>query len=119
MDTDRPNFFAGPYIDRRAEAREAADWLEAALADARTFFILGRGTTHLIRKEPRPGIEFLSSADPVLRGLDPRRLVLLGWFKGMRCVLAEIDPLTPFEVPQGAAFEELRALAPGLPADEG
>jgi NAD+ diphosphatase len=55
----------------------------------------------------------------VLGGLDPRRLVLLGWFKGMRCVLAEIDPHTPFEVPEGAAFEELRALAPGLPADEG
>src|SRR5579862_3845902 len=54
MDKDRPNFFAGPYVDRRAEAREAADWLEAALADERTGFILGRGTTHLIRKEPRP-----------------------------------------------------------------
>ena len=119
MDKDRPNFFAGPYIDRRVEAREAADWLEAALADERTVFILGRGTTQLIRKEPRPTIEFIGGTHAVLRGLDPRRLVLLGWFKGMRCVLAEIDPHTPFDVPEGAAFEELRALAPGLPADEG
>jgi NAD+ diphosphatase len=119
MDKDRPNFFAGPYIDRRAEAREAADWLEAALGDEQTFFIIGRGTAQLVRKEPRPTIEFVRGTHSALRGLDPRRLVLLGWFKGMRCVLAEVDPHMPFEIPEGAAFEELRALAPGLPADEG
>ena len=119
MDKDRPNFFAGPYIDRRAEAREAADWLDAALSDEQTFFILARGTTQLVRKEPRLTIEFLSGTHSVLRGLDPRRLVLLGWFKGTRCVLVEIDQHTPFEIPEGTAFEELRALAPGLPADEG
>jgi NAD+ diphosphatase len=119
MDKDRPNFFSGPYVDRRTEAREAADWLEAALADERTSFILGRGTTQLIRKEPQTTIEFLSGSHAVLRGLDPRRLVLLGWYKGTRVVLAEIDPHTPFDVPEGAAFEELRALAPGLPAEEG
>jgi NAD+ diphosphatase len=119
MDKDRPNFFAGPYIDRRAEAREAADWLEAALGDEQSFFIIGRGTAQLVRKEPRPTIEFVRGTHSALRGLDPRRLVLLGWFKGMRCVLAEVDPHMPFEIPEGAAFEELRALAPGLPADEG
>jgi NAD+ diphosphatase len=119
MDKDRPNFFAGPYIDRRAEAREAADWLEAALGDEQTSFIIGRGTAQLVRKEPRPMIEFVRGTHSALRGLDPRRLVLLGWFKGMRCVLAEVDPHMPFEIPEGAAFEELRALAPGLPADEG
>ncbi len=118
MDKDRPNFFAGSYVERRAEAREAADWLEAALADERGGFILGRGTTHLIRKEPRPTIEFLPHTHPVLRGLDPRRFVLLGWFREQRCVLVELDPLAPFEPPGGTSFEELRPLAPGLPADE-
>jgi NAD+ diphosphatase len=118
MDKDRPNFFAGPYIDRRAELRESPDWLEAALADPDTQFTLGRGTTHLMRKAPRPAIEFLSGSHPGLRGLDPSRFVLLGWFRGARSVLAEIDPHAPFEAPPGTDFEELRALAPGLPADE-
>ncbi len=118
MDTDRHNFFSGPYIDRRAEAREASDWLEAALADPQTIFILGRGTTHLMRREPRPAIEFVPASHPALNGLDPRRLVLLGWFQGLRCLLAELDPAVSIDVPAGSGFEELRALAPGLPADE-
>lgn len=118
MDTDRPNFFAGPYIDRRAEAREDPDWLESALADPQLKLIVGRGTTHLIRKEPGPAIEFLPATLPVFRELDPRRFVLLGWFRDARCLLAEIDPHAPFEAPPGTSFEELRPLAPGLPADE-
>ncbi len=118
MDPDRPNFFAGPYIERRAEEREAADWLEVALADAQTRVVVGRGTAQLVRKEPQPTVEFLPGNHPLLRNLDPRRLIFLGWFHGSRCLLAEIDPLTPFEAPAGTAFEELRALAPGLPADE-
>jgi NAD+ diphosphatase len=118
MDPDKPNFFAGPYIDRRAEEREAADWLEAALADERALFVVSRGTAQLVRKEAQPAVEFLPRTHPLLGGLDPRRLVLLGWFRGSRCLLAEIDPLTPFETPQGTSFDELRALAPGLPADE-
>ena len=118
MDPDRPNFFAGPYIDRRAEERESADWLEAALADDLALFVVSRGTAQLVRKEAQPAIEFLPPSHPLLRGIDPRRLVLLGWFRGSRCLLAEIDSLTPFEVPAGTGFEELRALAPGLPADE-
>ncbi|MFN5010079.1 MAG: hypothetical protein ACK5F5_02510, partial [Gammaproteobacteria bacterium] len=42
------NFLAGPYIDRRAESREAPDWQEAALADPDTLFLLARGTAHPI-----------------------------------------------------------------------
>jgi len=118
MDPDRPNFFSGPYIDRRAEERETADWLEAALADDRALFVVSRGTAQLVRKEAQPAIEFLPPSHPLLSGLDPRRLVLLGWFRGSRCLLVEIDPLTPFEPPPGTSFDELRALAPGLPADE-
>ena len=118
MDPDRPNFFSGPHIDRRAEERETADWLEAALADERALFVVSRGTAQLVRKESQPAIEFLPPSHPLLSGLDPRRLVLLGWFRGSRCLLVEIDPLTPFEPPAGTSFDELRALAPGLPADE-
>src|SRR5215831_15392826 len=118
MDTDRPNFFSGPYIERRTEIRESADWLEAALADPRTRIVITRGTTHLMRRAPDLTIEFLPTSHSLLRELDPRRLVLLGWFRGARCVLAELDPQAPFEASPETGFEELRALAPGLPADE-
>ncbi len=118
MDTDRPNFFSGPYIERRAEAREAPDWLEAALADESTLFVIGRGTTHLMRKKPQPAIEFVAGTHPVLRGVDPRNFVLLGWFRGVRCVLVDLDAATIVDVPAETGFEELRPLAPQLPAEE-
>jgi NAD+ diphosphatase len=118
MDKDRPNFFAGPYIERRAEEREAPDWLETALADDSALIVLGQGTGQLVRKEPRLAVEFVRRTHPLLQGLDPRNFVLLGWFRGARCLLAEIDPQARVEPASGTSFEELRALAPGLPADE-
>src|SRR5215467_1688443 len=90
MDTARPNFFSSSAIDRRAEAREDPNWLQAALSDETTRFVLSRGTTQLLRKEPGAAIEFVSSRHPALRGLDPNRFVLLGWFEGRRCVLVEL-----------------------------
>jgi NAD+ diphosphatase len=117
MEDDRPNFFAGPYIDRCAEAREGADWLAAALTDPGTRFLLARGTTQLLHKEPL-AIDFVPAGDPLLRNLHPSSCVLLGWFHGFRCVLVELDPAADVQTPPGTAFEELRALAPGLPADE-
>ena len=35
MDQHRPNFLSGPYIDRRAEAREDEHWIAQARADRR------------------------------------------------------------------------------------
>ena len=29
-----PNFFAGPYIDRQSDARDASDWRARAAADS-------------------------------------------------------------------------------------
>ena len=48
MDSGRPNFFAGPYIDRRAEEREDVEWARAALEDPQTLYLLGSGTWHLV-----------------------------------------------------------------------
>jgi len=118
MDHARPNFFSGPYIDRRAEAREEAGWLEAARSDHATLYMLGRGTTQLVRTKPEPRIEFLTNDHPVVREADPRRLILLGWFRGVRCVLIELEPERSVSVPEGASFEELRPLSPLLLGDE-
>lgn len=118
MDQIRPNFFAGPYIDRRAEAREEAGWLEAALADPATLYLLAKGTTQLVRTQPEPRIEFLSGDHSLVRDTDPRHFILLGWFRNARCILIELEPEHGVTVPEGATFEELRPLSPLLRGDE-
>jgi NAD+ diphosphatase len=118
MDHLPPNFFSGPYVDRCAEAREDPGWLDAALSDPATLYMLGKGTTQLVRTKPEPRIEFLTREHPVIREVQPRQFVLLGWFRGARCVLIELDPERSVSVPPGATFEELRPLSPLLRGDE-
>jgi NAD+ diphosphatase len=117
MDQPRPNFFAGPYLDRRAEARADEHWVEAARADPATVYVVGRGTTHLLRAEP-PRVALLTSAEPLVRAAPAGALTLLGSFRGTRCVLLELPPQEQAEPPAGTRFEELRPLSPLLPADE-
>jgi NAD+ diphosphatase len=124
LERDAPNFFSGPYIDRRSEAREAAAWLSEALADASTRYLVGCGTAQLLSgagSESR--IAFLSGDHPIVQsatraGSDQSRLTLLGWFRDARCVLVDLGPECTAELPPGARFEELRPLANRVPADE-
>ena len=118
MDQARPNFLSGPYIDRRAEAREEPEWLEAALADPATLYLLAKGTTQLVRTKPEPRIEFVTREHPVVREVEPRQFILLGWFRGTRCVLIELEPERSVSLPANATFEELRPLTPLLLGDE-
>jgi NAD+ diphosphatase len=118
MDQDRPNFFSGPYLDRRVEAREQPDWSAAARADAGTRYLIGQGTTHLMTTEATPRIAFLNNDAPLVRAADAARLVLLGWFRGDRCVLVEVPPGQAAAAPPGTGFEELRPLSPMLDAEE-
>jgi NAD+ diphosphatase len=118
MDSNRPNFFAGPYIDRRADAREDVNWPASALADPQTLYIVARDTAQLMYTSPQPRIAFVTRDHPALHNPDPYSLVLLGWYQGARCVLAELAPDQPFEPPAGASFEELRPLSPLLPAEQ-
>jgi len=118
MDPARPNFFAGPYIDRRAEAREEAGWLEAARVDPATLYMVGKGTAQLVRSRSEPRVEFLTNDHPIVLDADPRQFILLGWFRGARCVLIDVEPERSVELPEGATFEELRPLSPLLRGDE-
>ena len=119
MDADKPNFFSGPYIDRRAAEREHADWARAALEDPQTVYVLGSGTRHLVYTQPEPRIAFLDrGVAAVAAATDQSRLVLLGWFRERRCVLVEVGDEPPLEVPGQATFEELRPLSPLLAGDE-
>jgi NAD+ diphosphatase len=117
MDSSLPNFFAGPYLDRRVEAREDPQWVAAAWADAATLYILGRGTTALVVGDP-PRAAPLTRADPLVRAAPAASLTLLGWFHGARCVLISLPADAAIEPPDGARFEELRPLSALLPADE-
>ncbi len=118
MDQARPNFFSGPYIDRRAEAREEPGWLEAALADPATLYLLAKGTTQLVQTKPEPHIEFVTREHPIVREVEPWQFILLGWFRGTRCVAIDLEPERPVAVPENATFEELRPLSPLLRGDE-
>jgi NAD+ diphosphatase len=118
MDPNRPNFFAGPYVDRRADVREETGWPASALSDPETLFLVARDTAQLVHTGPQPRIAFVTREHPALREPDPHSLVLLGWYKGARCVLVELGDTQPFETPPGTSFEELRPLSPLLPAEQ-
>jgi NAD+ diphosphatase len=117
MTSDEPNFFSGPYIDRRAEEREAEGWARAALEDPGTLYLLASGTRQLVYTRPEPRIAFLER-ERVIAWADPSRLVLLGWFRERRCVLLELGDKPTCELPQHASFEELRPLSPLLRGEE-
>src|ERR1700732_3067015 len=118
MDPIRPNFFACPYIDRRSDVREEADWPAAALSDPETLYIVARDTAQLVYTGPQPRIVFVPLEHSALPEPDPHALVLLGWYKGARCVLYELGARSQaFDPPPGTSFEELRPLSPLLPAE--
>jgi NAD+ diphosphatase len=118
MDPNRPNFFAGPYLDRRADMREEGNWPASALADPETLYIVARDTAQLVYTGPQARIAFINGEHPALRNADPHAFVLLGWFKGARCVLLELAESQSFDLPPGTSFEELRPLSPLLSAEE-
>jgi NAD+ diphosphatase len=120
MDLHRepPNFFSGPYIDRRSDAREAPAWLDEARADPGTRCIVSAGTAQLVQGEEDPRVVFLGADHPLVKQTGEQDLVLLGWFREARCVLVELPATRVAEAPDGTRFEELRPLTPRLRTDE-
>ncbi len=114
------NFLAGPYLDRRAMLREDEGWQDAARQDPDTLYLLARGTAQLVLTEPAPRIAFVSAAHPLVHTASEHSMLLLGWYRDMRCVMVEIgdDAAAGAALPPGARFEELRPLTPLLDADE-
>lgn len=119
MNSARPNFFSGAYVDRRTELREEADWLERALADPHTQYLLARGTGLLLHEAPQTRIAFVSGRHPAVAAAEPERFMLLGWFRQRRCVLLALAPeWQDVDLPEGSTFQELRPLSPQLDAEE-
>ncbi len=118
MDPARPNFFAGSFLERRAEAREDPEWLAAACADPATRYVIAQGTAQLVRNGDAPRIAFLRGDAPLVKAAEAASNTLLGWFQGARCVLVELPAGTSAALPPDATFQELRPLTATLPADE-
>jgi NAD+ diphosphatase len=111
-------FPADSFLERRSAMRVEQDWARAAMADPATRFLLARGTSHLMQIEPAGTIAFLDARYPGLASLDESQLVLLGWFRGNRCVLVDLTADERATAPAGTRFEELRPLLPLLREDE-
>jgi len=118
MERDPPNYFAGPYIERRAEERENPEWLAEARADPATRYLISQGTTELLQGGAEPHVALQRNDSPLLALVEPGSEVLLGWFQGARCVLAELPLAGSFELPPGTQLAELRPLTAVLPAGE-
>jgi NAD+ diphosphatase len=117
-DHESPNFFAGPYIDRQSDAREIPEWRAHAASDPSTRYVAAFGTTHLVYCGLTPHIAFLQGDHPYVKTARDTDLTLLGWFRNARCVLVELGAADADALPSGTRFEELRAVASLLPADE-
>ncbi|HVC01381.1 MAG TPA: NAD(+) diphosphatase [Steroidobacteraceae bacterium] len=110
--------FSGPYLDRAAHLRQDPSWFEAALADRHSGVAVVWNSRNLILEaEPRrAALIDLGNLSPQLR--DPDALILLGHFANRHCFALEIESIEPPQILPGARFEDLRAIAPLLPAEE-
>jgi NAD+ diphosphatase len=117
--TTRPTFFAGPFLDRRAELRNDPAWIAAARSDPATRFLLASGASQLVTGGASIEIAFLDASHELVAAARDEELTLLGWFRGARCVLIELrDPDTArLSLPADTQLRELRPLAPLLPPD--
>jgi NAD+ diphosphatase len=116
-----PNFFAGPYIDRRSEAREDAAALEAIRTDPTTRYVVSVGGQQLLHAADANGcarVAFLSGDDPLVRDADAGDLVLLGRYRDAWCVLIDLPADSTVTLPEATNLAELRPLAASLAAPE-
>jgi NAD+ diphosphatase len=115
-----PNFFAGPYVDRRSEVREDAAALRTIRADPTTRYVLSVGGQHLLLADQAgvtARIAFLNAEHPLVSSAPESDLVLLGRFADAWCVLIDL-PEQSIALPEATALAELRPLAAILPAPE-
>jgi len=110
--------FAGPYLDRAAHLREEPGWFDAALADPSSRAVVVWNSRNLLIQGalPRAALLDLGLLPPQRRNADA--LILLGRFAGHPCFAVEIESIEPPRLMPGTSFEDLRLIAPQLPAAE-
>ena len=117
----RPTLFSGSFLDRRAELRDDPGWIAAARADPGTLYALAAGPRHLVNIGGARDVALLRNGDALVSAAADQALTLLGWFRGERTVLIEFAPDAVADaaagLPRATELQELRPLAPLLPAD--
>ncbi len=115
---ERRNTFAGPYLDRAAHLRQDPAWFAGALADRASRAVVIWNSRNLIadRAPPRAALLDIALLPQDRRNAD--ELILLGRFGDSFCFAVEIESLEPPQLLTGARFEDLRLIAPDLPAAE-
>jgi NAD+ diphosphatase len=117
---NRPILFSGPFLERRAELRDDPGWIAAARSDPGTRYVLAEGARQLVTIGSELDVALLRNGDPLLARAQDAAFTLLGWFRGDRTVLVELDPAALDQaagLPEATELKELRPLAPVLPAD--
>lgn len=115
---DRPNIFAGPYLDRRSHLRERDDWLAQAGRDPGARFVPMWQSQNLFRRGDALGALLLTSEHDAVRATPPDHFVFLGMYREQACFLVELEGEAPPVIGPEGEFRELRFLGALLPADE-
>ena len=118
MPGEAPNFFSGPFVDRRAEVREAPQHLADARSDPGSRYIAAAAGLHLVYPGEQVRVAFLRADDPLVCSASDAELVLLGRFEGCWCWLVDLPEAPAAGLPAGSRFEELRPLSARLHAGE-
>ncbi|MBX3703505.1 MAG: NAD(+) diphosphatase [Steroidobacteraceae bacterium] len=117
-ESERPNVFAGPHVDRlkfaQADAATVARWI----ADGSARMVpVWRSRCPVIR-EPSPGACLLPVGSGPFAGVGTDDLILLGEYRGVPVFTTEIEADAPPALDGGAEFADLRLAASLLPHDE-
>jgi NAD+ diphosphatase len=116
--TDRPNVFAGPYLDRRSDLRDQQDWLARAGRDPAARFVPVWQSRNLFLRGEVPGAVLLAADHVVVQAAAAENLVFLGLYREQACFLLELEGDAPPDVDPQGEFRELRFLGALLPQDE-
>ncbi len=115
---DRPNIFAGPYLDRRSDLREREDWLAQAGRDPGARFVPVWQSRNLVMRGESLGALLLAADHIVVQSAAPENVVFLGMYHEQACFLVELEGDAPPQIDLQGEFRELRFLGALLPADE-
>ncbi len=106
--SDRPNVFAGPYMDRLAPARRNPRAIAEALADPSARIVPVWRSRSLVHRGQAltAGLPLAATWGPLIAR--PDELILLGRFRGALTLALECAGEHPPEPPDGGEFVDLR-----------
>src|SRR4030095_1000477 len=115
---NRPNIFAGPYLDRSSHLRDREDWLGVGGRAPHAQFVAVWQARNLLRRGDALGAVLLDAAHAAVRSAHPDQLTFLGMFRGHASFLVELEGEEPPDIHPDAEFRELRWFGALLTRDE-